>query len=153
MRGWGGGGEGKNDHAGRTSVTEHNQSIPWMMSQRRWFICSSGWRTCHFVGFVIRWFNLVLWMMSERRLFICYPGWRTCHFVGFVMRWLSLVLLVMSQSRSFICSSGIDILTSRHATLRHRRINIDATLWSCIDVDARLYKCHDLAGSGAKINH
>ena len=35
MRGWGGGGEGKNDHAGRPSVTEHNQSTSFTRAKHR----------------------------------------------------------------------------------------------------------------------
>ena len=36
---------------------------------------------------------------------------------------------------------------SGHATLRQRRINVDATSWRCIDVDATLYKRHMPAGN------
>ena len=35
---------------------------------------------------------------------------------------------------------------SGHATLRQRRVNVDAISWRCIDVDATLYKRHVPAG-------
>ena len=40
----------------------------------------------------------------------------------------------------------VGVPPSRHAKLRQRRINVDATSWRCVDVDVTLYKRHVPAG-------